>query len=248
MRKAGKVAARVLAEVAKEVKPGVSTNKLDEIAHTLTCSFGAVSAPLGYRGYPKSICTSVNGCICHGVPGPYLLKEGDIVNIDVTCIVEGFHGDTSRTLYVGAVSERAKKITQCAYQAMWKGIEQVRAGCFMGDIGFAIQKCVTRSGFYPVREIGGHGIGQSFHEDPFVPSVGKKRKGERINANMCITVEPMVNETSAPIKEGYIPGSEIKVYETSDQSLSAQFEHTVLILEDGYEVLTLPENEFAIGY
>ena len=248
MRKAGHVAAKVLSEVAKEVKPGVSTNKLDEIAHTLTLSFGATPAPLGYKGYPKSVCTSVNECICHGVPGPYILKTGDIVNIDVTCIVDGFHGDTSRTFYVGEVSSRAKKITQCAYQAMWKGIEQVRAGCFMGDIGFAIQKCTTRAGFYPVQEIGGHGIGKHFHEDPFVPSVGKKRKGEQASANMCITVEPMINETSAPIKEISIPGSDIKVYETSDQSLSAQFEHTVLVLENGYEVLTLPPGEFEIGY
>lgn len=249
MRKAGRISAEVLSKIGKKVKPGITTNKLDEIAHTFIISLGASPAPLGYKGYPKSICASVNSCICHGVPGSYVLKEGDILNIDITCIVDGFHGDTSRTFYVGEVSERAKKITKCAYEAMWKGIKQVHSGCFMGDIGFAIQKSVTRAGFYPVKQIGGHGIGKYFHEDPFVPSTGKKRKGTQVSSNMCITLEPMVKETSAPIKELNILGSEIKVYETSDQSLSAQFEHTVLVLEDGYEVLTLPpEQDFEIGY
>lgn len=250
MRVAGRLAARILAEVGRHVRPGISTEQLNRIADDLTLSLGARSAPLGYRGYPKSICTSVNHCICHGLPGDYVLQEGDIVNVDITCIKDGFHGDTSRTFYVGEVSERAQAITHCAYEAMCKGIEQVCAGSTTGDIGFAINKYVTRRGFYPVKEIGGHGIGRKFHEDPFVPSFGKKGHGDVLLGNSCITIEPMVNETAAAIKELDISGSEIKYYETSDKSLSAQFEHTVLIWGEGKscEILTQPEEEFEIGH
>ena len=248
MRSVGKLTARILAQAGREVRPGVSTDFLDQVVHKLTLSAGAVPAPLNYRGFPKSVCTSVNHCICHGVPGPYVLREGDVVNIDVTCIKDGFYGDTSRTFYVGEVSDKAKAITECAYQAMWAGIEKVVAGATTGDIGFAVHKYVTRKGFYPVEEIGGHGIGKNFHEDPFVPSIGKKGKGVVLQENCCITVEPMINETSAPIKELAIPKSEIKYYETSDRTLSAQFEHTVLIQPGGYEVLTLPEESFKPGW
>lgn len=248
MRSVGHLAACVLSRVGKVVKPGVSTNTLDQAAHEITLSLGATPAPLGYRGYPKSVCTSVNHCICHGVPGAYTLKEGDIINIDVTCIKDSFHGDTSRTFYVGEVSERAKSITNCAYEAMLKGIDQVKAGNATGDIGFAINKYVIRKGFYPVLEIGGHGVGRNFHEEPFVPSYGKKGKGQMLQSGCCITVEPMINETSAPIKEFDIPGSEIKYYETSDETLSAQFEHTILIQDEGYEILTLSETPFEVGY
>ena len=248
MRGAGKVAAQVLSQIAKLIKPGISTNWLNQQAETFTANLGATSAPLSYKGYPKSICTSVNQCICHGVPSNYILKQGDIVNVDITCIKEGFHGDTSRTFYVGQVSEKAKALTECAYQAMWKGIEQVKAGNFTGDIGFAINKYAVRKGFYPVQEIGGHGVGKNFHEEPFVPSQGKKGKGVKLKPNCCITVEPMINQKSAKIKEYKIKGSEIKYYETFDGGLSAQFEHTVLIKEAGYEILTLPEKEFKVGY
>ena len=248
MKLAGRLAAHVLAQVGKMVEPGVSTDALDQKAHELTLSAGAVPAPLGYKGYPKSICTSVNHCICHGLPGSYVLQEGDIINIDVTCIKDGFHGDTSRTFYVGQVSERFKAITKCAYEAMLKGIGQVKAGNTTGDIGFAINRYVTRKGFYPVLEIGGHGIGKNFHEAPFVPSNGKKGKGDVLQSDFCITVEPMVNETEVPIKEFDISGSEIKYYETSDRTLSAQFEHTLLIQEGGCEILTLPETPFEVGY
>ena len=248
MREVGRLAAHVLAQVGKIVEPGVSTDTLDRKAHELTLSVGAAPAPLNYKGYPKSICTSVNHCICHGLPGAYILQEGDIINIDVTCIKGGFHGDTSRTFYVGEVSERAKAITECAYEAMLKGIGQVKAGSTTGDIGFAINRSVTRKGFYPVLEIGGHGIGRNFHEDPFVPAYGKKGKGVALQADFCITVEPMVNETGAPVKEFDIPDSEIKYYETSDKTLSAQFEHTLLIKEDGFDILTLPEAAFEVGY
>ena len=248
MRVAGKLAARILAQLAGQVRPGITTDHLNQVAHELTLSLGATPAPLGYRGYPKSICTSVNQCICHGVPGPYSLQAGDIVNIDITCIKEGFHGDTSRTFYVGEVSERARAITHCAYEAMWKGIRQVRAGSKTGDIGFAINKYVTRQGFYPVKEIGGHGIGRHFHEDPFVPSFGKKGKGVLLQSASCITVEPMINETAAKIVEAPIPGSKIQYYETADKCLSAQFEHTVLVQDGECEVLTLPEEDFKPGY
>ena len=248
MRSVGRLAAHVLSETGKMIKPGVSTSTLDQAAHEITLSLGAVPAPLNYKGYPKSICTSVNHCICHGLPGAYILREGDIINIDITCIKEGFHGDTSRTFYVGEVSEKAKAITNCAYEAMVKGIEQVKEGNSTGDIGFAINKYITRKGFYPVLEIGGHGIGKNFHEDPFVPSHGKKGKGEVLQAGCCITVEPMVNETGVPIKEFDIPGSDIKYYETTDKTLSAQFEHTVLIQKEGCEILTLSEIPFEVGY
>ena len=170
------------------------------------------------------------------------------MNIDITCIKDGFHGDTSRTFYVGEVSESTKSVVQCAYQAMLKGISQVRRGGTTGDIGFAIDKYVTRKGFYPVQEIGGHGIGRGFHEEPFVPSVGKKGKGVVLKAGQCITIEPMVNETSCAIKEFPIANSEIKYYETGDRSLSAQFEHTVLVTNEGYEILTTPPADFIVGY
>lgn len=249
MRVVGRLAAQVLAKIGRQVRVGMQTGQLDRMAEELTVSLGARSAPLSYRGYPKSICTSVNQCICHGLPGNYVLKEGDIINIDITCVKDGFYGDTSRTFYVGEVSKQAKAITHCAYQAMLKGIAQVQAGGTTGDIGFAINKYVTRKGFYPVREIGGHGIGLVFHQDPFVPSVGKKGHGDKLKANTCITVEPMVNATAEAIKEFDIAGSEIKYYETSDGSLSAQFEHTVLIKEEGgCEILTQPEEPFKPGY
>ena len=241
MRKAGRLAARTLEHVAQFVRPGVTPNELDQIVHDFTLSAGAKPAPLGYHGYPKSVCTSVNHCICHGVPDDVPLKEGDIVNVDVTCILDGFYGDTSRMFYVGEVSERARLICEAAEKAMWKGIEQVRAGATTGDIGFAINKFVTRRGYYPVREIGGHGIGKVFHTDPFVPAVGKKGKGPRLIAGSCITVEPMINETSAPLKEFDIEGSTIKYYETGDKTLSAQYEHTVLVTPEGFEIMTLLE-------
>jgi methionyl aminopeptidase len=181
----------------------------------------------------------VNGVICHGVPDQTVLKEGDIINLDVTCYKNGFHGDTSATFLVGAVSERARDITDCAYQAMMKGIEAITPNGTTGDIGFAVGKYVTKRGYYPVREIGGHGIGRQFHEDPFVPSFGKKGRGDRLLPWGTLTVEPMVNETSAAYDEIAIPNSSIKYYVTGDQKLSAQFEHTVLITDTGYEILTL---------
>lgn len=238
MKDVGRIAAEVLSHMEEFVKPGVSTDDLDRIAHERTLSLGVLPAPLNYQGFPKSICTSINEVLCHGVPGTETLKEGDIINIDVTCLKDSFHGDTSRTFFVGKVSEKAREITRCAEEAMNRGIEAIRPGGTVGDIGFAISKFVTRKGFYPVEEIGGHGIGRRFHMDPFVPSVGKKGKGEVLRPWSCITVEPIVMENDTPIKEYDIPSSSIKYYKTGDGGLSAQFEHTILITDESYEVLT----------
>lgn len=240
MRAAGKLAARTLEHAAKFVKAGISTEEIDKIVHDFTLSAGAIPAPLGYHGFPKAVCTSVNSVICHGVPDKTILKEGDIINVDVTPILDGFYGDTSATFFVGQVSDKAKDIVDCAEKAMWKGIEEVRAGATTGDIGFAINKLVTKRGYHVVREIGGHGIGKVFHDDPFVPSYGKKGRGPKLLPWCCITVEPMINETDAEIDEISIPNSEIKYYHTGDRTLSAQFEHTVLITDVGYEIMTLP--------
>lgn len=240
MAKVCKLAARCLEHTGKFVKAGITTDELDKIANDWGLSHGATAAPLGYKGYPKSICTSVNHVICHGVPGKEVLKDGDIVNVDVTLLLDGFHGDTSFTFFVGEVSERAKKVTDIAKRAMEKGIEAITPFGTTGDIGFAINKFTTKSGFFVVEEIGGHGIGRVFHEDPFVPSFGKKGRGDRLLPGGCITVEPMVNETDANMIEHAIPNSSIQWYTTADKTLSAQFEHTVLITEKGPEILTVP--------
>jgi methionyl aminopeptidase len=240
MRAAGKLAARTLEHAGKFVRAGITTNEIDKIVHDFTLSHGAVPAPLGYNGYPKSVCTSVNSCICHGLPDDTVLKDGDIVNIDVTCILDGFYGDTSRTYFVGNVSGAARDLTECAESAMWKGIEEVTPYATTGDIGFAINKLVTKRGYFVVKEIGGHGIGKVFHDDPFVPSYGKKGRGPKLQPWCCITVEPMVNQTEADLEEFDIPGSTIKFYHTADRSLSAQFEHTILVTPQGYEIMTLP--------
>ena len=242
MRSACQLAARLLEYIEPYIQPGVTTDRLDQLCHEYILDHGATPAPLGYLGFPKSICTSVNDCICHGVPDSRPLQEGDMVNVDVTCIKEGFHGDTSKTFFVGEVSQRVKDLTDCAFQAMQKGIEAIRPNGTTGDIGFAVSRFVTRQGFFPVREIGGHGIGRKFHDDPFVPSVGKKGRGDILPPWSCITVEPMINELSQDIREFPIPNSSVKYYHTVDQGLSAQFEHTILV-RDGtegvnYEILT----------
>lgn len=239
MEKAGRLAAECLQYTGKQVRKGISTQELDLIADDFIRSRGGISACIGYHGYPKAICTSVNDVICHGVPGKYILKDGDIINIDITVIKEGFHGDTSSMFFVGQVSDAAKKLSECAFEAMNKGIAAVKAGGTTGDIGFAIEKTVNRRGFFAVRQIGGHGIGREFHEDPFVPSYGKKGKGVKLVKWGALTVEPMVNETAAEIEEISIRGSEITVFKTSDGRLSAQYEHTVLITDAEPQILTL---------
>lgn len=239
MEQTCQLAARTLKHVGQFVKPGVKLIELDQIVHDYTLSHDAVPSPLNYHGFPKSVCTSVNDVICHGVPDDYVLKAGDIVNVDVTSYKNGFHGDTSATFFVGDVSDRAKLITEVAFEAMHKGIEAIEPDGTTGDIGFAIEKFVTRKGFWVVKEIGGHGIGRNFHEDPFIPSFGKKGKGDRLKMWGTFTVEPMVNETGVPYVEVGIPNSTIKYYRTGDGSLSAQFEHTVLVTDKGYQILTL---------
>ncbi len=235
-----KLAARSLEYIGAFVKPGVTTNELDKIVYDHTLSLGCEPACLGYHGYPKTICASVNNVICHGLPDGRILKEGDIINLDITHKKDGFFGDCSATFYVGSVSEEARAVTKAALQARDIGIEMIRPGTTTGDIGFAVDKFVTRQGYSTVKEIGGHGIGRKFHDEPFVPSYGKKGRGDVLVPWTCITVEPMVNEGVAAIKEIDIPNSSIKYYETTDGKLSAQFEHTILVTDTGFQILTLP--------
>ncbi len=244
MQNAGKLAAETLIHVKKFIKPGISTLEINQIVHDYTLTHGATPAPLNYQGFPMSVCTSVNECICHGVPRvDEILKIGDIINVDVTCVLKGYFGDTSATFYVGEVSDSAQKVTECAYHSMHQGINQVSGQSTVGDIGFAVNKYVSRRGFYVVAEIGGHGIGKVFHDEPFVPSVGKKGKGPKLKPWTCITVEPMVNETAASTVEFSIPNSSIMYYETKDKCLSAQFEHTVLVTDTGFEIMTMSGHE-----
>lgn len=240
MKKSCRLAARTLEHAKGFVKAGITTNEIDQIIHDYILSHGAKPSPLGYHGYPKSSCTSINSVVCHGVPDETVLKEGDIINVDVTTFYEGFHGDTSATFMIGNVSEKAKDITQMAYECMMKGIEAITPFGTTGDIGFAIDKHASRKGYTTVKEIGGHGIGRIFHDEPFIPSMGKKGKGPSLVPWRCFTVEPMVNESPAPLKEYDIPNSSIKWYTTGDNTLSAQFEHTVLVTDTGYEILTVP--------
>lgn len=241
MEKACKHAARTLEYVAKFVKPGITTLELDKIVHDYTLSTGATPAPLGYGGFPNSVCTSVNQVVCHGVPDHRALVDGDIINIDVTSKLDGFFGDTSASFLVGHnFSDKARDIIEVAMLARDKGIAAITPYGHTGDIGFETQKFVTRRGYTTVRDIGGHGVGRKFHEEPFVPSWGKKGKGEKLIPWHCITVEPMINEGTEEVTEHEIPGSNIKYYETADGLLSAQFEHTVLVTDKGYEILTVP--------
>ncbi len=241
MRIAGRLAAEVLDLIAPHVKPGVTTGELDRLCHRhMVEQQGAVPAPLnyappGYRPFPRSICTSVNHQVCHGIPGERVLKSGDILNVDVTVIKDGFHGDTSRMFYVGEPSVAARRLCEVTYECMWAGIDQVRGGGFLGDIGHAIQTHAERHGFSVVREFCGHGIGQRFHEEPQVLHYGKPGTLDRLVPGMIFTVEPMINAGRREIRE-LADGWTIV---TKDHSLSAQWEHTVLVTENGFEVLTV---------
>jgi len=241
MRAVCRLAARTLEYAGTFVKPGISTQELDQIVHDYTLKHDAVPAPLGYHGFPKSICTSVNEVVCHGVPDGTILRAGDIINIDVTSLKDGFHGDCSATFFVGEVSAQARDLVEVARLARDRGIEEVRPGGTTGDIGFVTDKLVSRRGYSTVKEIGGHGIGRTFHDDPFVPSFGKKGRGEILVPWKCLTVEPMVNQGVAAVREVEIPNSSIRYYATADGKLSAQFEHTILITDSGFEILTLPD-------
>ena len=236
MRVAGRLAADVLDMIGEHVVPGITTEELNQICHNhITDVQDAIPAPLNYRGFPKSICTSVNHVVCHGIPGERKLKSGDAVNIDITVIKDGFHGDTSRMFFVGKPSIQAERLSQVAFDSMWLGIEQIAPGKHLGDIGAAIQKHVEKNRFSVVREYCGHGIGRVFHEDPQVLHYGRSGTGLELKAGMTMTVEPMVNAGKRHVR--LLPDGWTVV--TKDHKLSAQWEHTVLITDTGYEVLTL---------
>ena len=243
MRVAGKLASEVLDYLTPFVQAGVTTNALDKLAHDYIVDVqGGIPAPLNYKGggntpYPKSICTSVNHQVCHGIPSDKVLKKGDIVNIDVTVIKDGWHGDTSRMFMVGEVSIAAKRLCAITYDAMWHGIKMVRPGIHLGDIGYAIQKFAEGQGFSVVREFCGHGIGRVFHEEPQVLHYGRPGTLEKLVEGMTFTIEPMINAGRKEIKDG--PEKDGWTIVTQDRSLSAQWEHTVLVTSTGYEVLTL---------
>jgi methionyl aminopeptidase len=240
MRVAGRLAADVLDMIGEHVRPGITTGELDRLCHEyITQVQGAVPAPLNYRGFPRSICTSVNHQVCHGIPGEKVLKKGDILNIDVTVIKDGYHGDTSMMFAVGEPSIQARRLMQVTLEAMRVGIAQVRPGATLGDIGHAIQRFVEAQRFSVVREYCGHGIGREFHEDPQILHYGKPGTGLTLEPGMCFTIEPMVNAGKRFIKQ--LPDGWTVV--TKDRSLSAQWEHTVLVTPDGHEVLTLRAEE-----
>ena len=234
-RSAGLIAAGALDEVAKIAKPGTRTEEIDKLCFEYLNDHGAYSAPLFYRGFPKSCCTSVNHIVCHGIPSEKVLKEGDIVNVDVTALKDGWHGDTSKTFEIGEVSVKAKKLVQTTYDAMMNAIKIIKEDIFLGDIGATIQKHVEAEGFSVVQDFCGHGIGQQFHKEPNVLHYGKKGTGEKIRAGMIFTIEPMINlgkyETKT-LNDGWTAV-------TKDKSLSAQFEHTVGVTNNGYEIFTL---------
>jgi methionyl aminopeptidase len=241
MRIAGRLAAEVLDFIAPHVKPGMTTGELDQLCHDyMTGTQQTIPAPLnyappGYQPFPKSICTSVNHVVCHGVPGEKKLKAGDIVNLDITVIKDGYHGDTSRMFYVGQPSIQAKRLCDITYECMWRGISAVTPGAHLGDIGHAIQGCAEKHGFSVVREFCGHGIGRKFHEEPQVLHYGRPGVGLKLQPGMTFTIEPMINAGKADIRQ-LADGWTIV---TKDHSLSAQWEHTVLVTETGYEVLTV---------
>ncbi len=241
MRRACRLASEVLDYITPYVQAGITTGELDRLCHDYMVNVQqCIPAPLnyapsGHKPYPKSICTSINHQVCHGVPGDKILKNGDIVNIDITTIKDGWHGDTSRMFLVGDVSIQANRLCEASYQAMWRGIRTVKHGSHLGDIGHAIQSYVEPLGFSVVREFCGHGLGRNFHEEPQVLHYGKQGTGMKLEAGMTFTIEPMINAGKAGIKQ---LGDGWTIV-TKDHSLSAQWEHTIAVTETGFEVLTL---------
>ncbi|HEX4859302.1 MAG TPA: type I methionyl aminopeptidase [Usitatibacteraceae bacterium] len=243
MRVAGRLAAEVLDYITPFVKPGVTTAKIDQLCHDYMVNVqGTTPAPLnyappGHRPYPKSVCTSVNHQVCHGIPGDRVLKAGDIVNIDITVIKDGYHGDTSRMFCIGEPSIQARRLCESTFESMWHGIRKVRPGATLGDLGHAIQSHAEGAGYSVVREFCGHGIGRKFHEDPQILHYGKPGTGMPLKAGMIFTVEPMINAGRKEIRmlnDGW-------TVVTADHSLSAQWEHTVLVTDEGFEVLTVSQ-------
>jgi methionyl aminopeptidase len=241
MRVAGRLAAELLDYIGPFVKAGVTTGELDKLCHEYTVNvLHALSAPLnyapsGHKPYPKSICTSVNHQVCHGVPGDKKLKPGDIINIDVTVIKNGYHGDSSRMFYVGEPSIQAKRLCEISFECMWLGISVIKPGAHLGDIGHIIQKHAEANGYSVVREFCGHGIGKEFHEEPQVLHYGRAGTGVKLEPGMIFTVEPMINAGRRDIRQLGDGWSIV----TKDHSLSAQWEHTILVTDTGYEVLTV---------
>tara|TARA_B100001248_G_scaffold129613_1_gene97182 strand:- start:11379 stop:12128 length:750 start_codon:yes stop_codon:yes gene_type:complete len=237
-RQAGRIAAGALDEVSKIIKPGTPTEEIDKLCYEYINDHKAYSAPLFYRGFPKSCCTSTNHVVCHGIPSNKILRDGDIVNVDVTALKDGWHGDTSRTFEIGEVSIKAKKLVKTTFEAMMKAIEIVRENICLGDIGATIQNHVESEGYSVVQDFCGHGIGKSFHEEPNILHYGKQGTGDKIKAGMIFTIEPMINlgkfETKT-LNDGWTAV-------TKDKSLSAQFEHTIGVTKDGYEIFTLSKN------
>ncbi len=242
MRKAGRLAAEVLDFITPHVQPGVTTETLDKLCHDFIIDHKAIPAPLNYKGFPKSICTSINHVVCHGIPGEKQLEEGDIVNIDVTVIRDGWHGDTSRMYFAGdKIPTKAKLLVEATYEAMMRGIEMVKPGVKLGDIGHAIQSFAEGKRFSVVREFCGHGIGKTFHMPPSVLHYGEAGAGPQLQAGMFFTIEPMVNAGGWQTKilsDGWTAV-------TKDKSLSAQFEHTLAVTETGYEIFTLSPKGYA---
>ena len=243
MRVAGKLAAEVLEMIEPYVVPGITTDELDKLCHDYIVDVQqAIPAPLNYHGFPKSICTSINHTVCHGIPCDKKLKSGDIVNIDITVIKDDYHGDTSKMFCVGEVSPHAKRLIKITQEAMFLGIEQVKEGATLGDIGHAIQQHAESNRYSVVRDFCGHGIGKKFHEEPQVLHYGKAGTGLTLEAGMIITIEPMINLGKYHVKVLADGWTAI----TNDRSLSAQFEHTLLVTENGYEILTLRQEEQAL--
>lgn len=240
MRQAGRLAAELLHYLEPLVQPGVSTQQLNDEAERWTKEHGAKSAPLGYHGFPRSICTSINEVVCHGIPNPkQILKDGDIINIDVTPLLDGYHGDTSKTFFVGTPSPIAKKLVEVTEECLRRGIAEVKPGARIGDIGAAIQEYAEAEGFSVVRDFVGHGVSRIFHTSPEIPHHGTRGKGKRFRPGMVFTIEPMINEGTWEIEVLADKWTAI----TKDGKLSAQFEHTVVVTESGVEILTLREEE-----
>ncbi len=235
MRKAGRLAASVLDAVSERVEPGVTTEALNSFCHDMILEAGAIPAPLNYRGFPKSICTSVNEVVCHGIPNDKALKDGDMVNVDVTVILDGWHGDTSRMFWAGKIPTWKKRITQVTYDAMMLGIEQVKPGARTGDIGAAIQEYSEAQGYSIVREYCGHGLGKVFHTAPNILHFGRVGTGEFIKEGMFFTVEPMLNAGKAGTRLSMMDGWTVR---TKDKKISCQFEHSLGVTAGGFELFT----------
>jgi len=237
MRKSCQLAAKVLLMIEPHIKAGVTTNYLNDICHEYIISNGAIPSPLNYKGFPKSICSSINDEICHGIPSERKICNGDIINLDITCYLDGFHGDTNKTFFVGSPRKNPSKLVEACRQAIRRGISVVKAGAHLGDIGASIQEYVEAQGYSIVREFCGHGIGRNFHEEPQVLHYGTFGQGVELKKNMTFTIEPMINQGKPELR--ILSDNWTAV--TMDGSLSAQFEHTILVTDGGYEIMTQVE-------